>query len=100
MYLLFNCAVVVFDHLQSVPFAAEKGFALKKNLIEKQDFVLLPLAAFSVLRRTYGLAIEERDLIERTVVGSDRSPGSLHIEVYPATIRVRLKLNSLHSVVY
>uniref|UniRef100_A0A9J2P6X9 Ubiquitin carboxyl-terminal hydrolase n=1 Tax=Ascaris lumbricoides TaxID=6252 RepID=A0A9J2P6X9_ASCLU len=67
---------------------AEKGFALKKNLIEKQDFVLLPLAAFSVLRRTYGLAIEERDLIERTVVGSDRSPGSLHIEVYPATIRV------------
>uniref|UniRef100_F1KVS2 Ubiquitin carboxyl-terminal hydrolase n=1 Tax=Ascaris suum TaxID=6253 RepID=F1KVS2_ASCSU len=67
---------------------AEKGFALKKNLIEKQDFVLLPLAAFSVLRRTYGLAIEERDLIERTVVGSDRSPGSLHIEVYPATIRI------------
>uniref|UniRef100_A0A914ZQN0 ubiquitinyl hydrolase 1 n=1 Tax=Parascaris univalens TaxID=6257 RepID=A0A914ZQN0_PARUN len=67
---------------------AEKGFALKKNLIEKQDFVLLPLAAFSVLRRTYGLAIEERDLIERTVVGSARLPDSLHIEVYPPTIRI------------
>ncbi|VDM37864.1 unnamed protein product [Toxocara canis] len=67
-----------------------KQYVLKKNLIEKQDFILVPSAVFVVLRDMYGVVVEERDIIERNVSYSSSLLKSLRIEVYPATVRNKL----------
>ncbi|VDK43160.1 unnamed protein product [Anisakis simplex] len=63
-------------------------FTLKKNLLERADFILVPSMVFDRLSEVYGVVSKERDTITRRVTFSFPTHQSLRVEIYPSTIRV------------
>ncbi|VDM44973.1 unnamed protein product [Toxocara canis] len=76
------------------------GYGMKPNMLERSDYILVPMAAFEKLKQNFGTLVEERDVIERSVVGANARIKSTHIEVYPTIIKIARSdtLNDVHSL--
>ncbi|GMR47534.1 hypothetical protein PMAYCL1PPCAC_17729 [Pristionchus mayeri] len=64
------------------------AFYLAPSLVEKMDFIPVPESSFEILKDSFGVEDEKRDIIERVVI-KDKLRGNT-LEIYPKIVHVVL----------
>ncbi|KAK0424337.1 hypothetical protein QR680_008618 [Steinernema hermaphroditum] len=64
------------------------GYVMRPNLVERDEYTLIPESAFQTLQSTYDVALPERDIVSRPMIQNFLNP-QLHVEVYPIYLKWR-----------
>ena len=82
----FHNAIIYIEYI--LPNIGFDEYSLKPNLVEGLNFTLIPEKLFFVLRDHFGVALEDRDLIKRTVVHGTLMKQSPFVEIYLHELKV------------